>query len=344
MKILVVGKFYTEGFALHIAETLSDMGHQVSRFEPGAKYQTQNNWLNNYLFKFSRAFFEIYSQTSTYIKTETKKLLKAIEENQPSLIFCCHDFLNPFQIKTIRQKYDSKIILWYPDHIGLFKKGMFLASDYNHIYFKDPYIVRMLKAEYGLEHISYLPECCNPKYHKPVSLSKKDIEMYACEITTAGNMHSSRAALFRILSNYDCKIWGNPAPLWLDTTSIKNMIQNKFVANEEKSKAFSAAKIVINSLQPGEIESINVRTFEIAAAAGFQLIPYRPAVESLFVIGEEIITYSNVIELKELIDYYIHENEIRLRIARKASERALKEHTYRDRLSLILEDAHAVSL
>lgn len=37
MNILVIGKFYTEGFALHIAETLSTMGHTVRRFEPGCK-------------------------------------------------------------------------------------------------------------------------------------------------------------------------------------------------------------------------------------------------------------------------------------------------------------------
>ena len=37
MNILVVGKFYSEGFALHIAETLIEIGHFVRRFEPGFK-------------------------------------------------------------------------------------------------------------------------------------------------------------------------------------------------------------------------------------------------------------------------------------------------------------------
>ncbi len=37
MRILIVGKFYTEGFALHIAQTLSAMGRDVHRFEPGVK-------------------------------------------------------------------------------------------------------------------------------------------------------------------------------------------------------------------------------------------------------------------------------------------------------------------
>ena len=37
MSIHVIGKFYTEGFALHISETLSAMGHAVRRFEPGYK-------------------------------------------------------------------------------------------------------------------------------------------------------------------------------------------------------------------------------------------------------------------------------------------------------------------
>jgi hypothetical protein len=33
MNVLLVGKFYVEDFALHIAETLSDMGRAVVRFE-----------------------------------------------------------------------------------------------------------------------------------------------------------------------------------------------------------------------------------------------------------------------------------------------------------------------
>ena len=35
MNILVIGKFYIEGFALHIAETLVGMRHTVYRWEPG---------------------------------------------------------------------------------------------------------------------------------------------------------------------------------------------------------------------------------------------------------------------------------------------------------------------
>lgn len=35
MNILVIGKVFTEGFALRIAETLVGMGHNVRRFEPG---------------------------------------------------------------------------------------------------------------------------------------------------------------------------------------------------------------------------------------------------------------------------------------------------------------------
>ena len=35
MKFLITGKCYTEGFALHIAEAVTAMGHGVRGFEPG---------------------------------------------------------------------------------------------------------------------------------------------------------------------------------------------------------------------------------------------------------------------------------------------------------------------
>lgn len=336
MKILVIGKFYTEGFAQHIRETLVEMGHQVILFEPGLRYE-QSSGVFSYRYRQIRSvFYEMYSRLPLADHAIANRLKRSIDQTQPDLILSCHDFLTPSQVKAIKSLTSVPLVLWYPDHIGLFKRSMFLNSDYDFLFFKDPYIVNLLRNELGDTRAHYLPEACNPKYHKPIDLTKEDERIYGCEIATAGNMHSNRAAIFRQLTEFDCKIWGNPAAHWLDVSTIQHMIQNRFVANEEKSKAFRAAKIVLNNLQPGEIGGTNVRTFEIAAAGGFQLVNDRPALYDLFEIGQEIQTFRSVAELKEKIRYYLDYPEERLAIAAAASKRTLRDHTYERRLSELL--------
>ena len=337
MKILILGKFYTEGFAQHIKETFIEMGHSVVPYDYGINYETKKGIINYRYRQFKSAFFEIYKRTNLFEDNQLKNLMHLINNNKPDIILSCHDILTPKQIIKIKKTTKAPVILWYPDHIGLFNRSMFLNADYDFMFFKDPYIVQLLKNELGKTNAFYLPEACNPKYHYPIELSEADLKKYGCDITTAGNIHASRVAVFENLTNYNCKIWGNPAPIWLDDSKISKMIQNEFVANEEKSKAFRAAKIVINNLQPGEIWSVNVRTFEIAAAGGFQVVNYRKSLNNLFKIEEEIVCFEDINELKYKIDYYLAKPEERSLISKRACERALRDHTYSKRLKDLLK-------
>lgn len=335
MNILVVGKFYTEGFAQHIAETLVFMGHSVLRHQPGLSYSTSTNSFIRTVNKVKSSLFDIYTKTPQYHNSIKKQLLKFADKKDINLTIVCHDFLTPEQVDALRKKTNSPVVLWFPDHIGAFGKSMFLNSLYDYLFFKDPYIVFTLRDELK-KPAYYLPECCNPEYHKKVDLDDKDLQKYGCEISTAGNLHANRIALFEHLTGYNIKIWGHQPPFWAITSNINQMIKNEFVVNEEKSKSFIASKIVINNLQPSEIIGINVRAFEIAAAGAFQLINWRPGINQLYSV-EEIVCYKNIDELKELINYYLHHDSERKTIAEKAWIRTHRDHTYQKRLSLMID-------
>jgi spore maturation protein CgeB len=336
MNILVVGKFYAESFACHIAETLSDMGYTVGRFEPGISYGKPGTRWSHYWRQVKSVFHEIYTRLPQYQQQQTQQLLRAAMHCQPDLILSCHDFLTPAQVELVKRATSAKVAMWFPDAIVNFHRAMFLMAPYDAIFFKDPYIIRVLRDELGKQTAHYLPECCNPKYHYPVSLTAEDEITYGCDITTAGNVHSVRAALFEHLKEFDCKIWGLPPPHWLKSETIGRMVQNKYVVKEEKSKAFRAAKIVLNSTHPGEIEGTNVRTFEVAGAGGFQLANFRPALTDLFIPGEEIETFRSVTELKDKIKFYLTRPAERFKIAEAGAKRALCDHTYQIRLTQLL--------
>lgn len=338
---MLVGKFYQDSFALHIAETLGQMGHVVHTYEPGLTFAKKNSQLGHYWRKAKAVLFDTYSRLPHYHRRQTSRFLKQSLHFRPDLILATHDFLTPEQVALVKQHTGAKVAMWYPDHIGQFHRAMFLAAPYDALFFKDSYIVRFLRNELGIGTAHYLPECCNPRYHRPVALSLTEQQFYGCDLTTAGNLHTNRAAFFSPFTEYECKIWGNPPPFWLDMTQIKPMLQNKYVANEEKAKAFRAAKIVLNNLQPGEIEGTNVRTFEVAGAGGFQLVNWRPALADLFVLGTEIDTFQGIPDLKEKIHYYLARPQERHQIAEAGSVRALRDHTYAKRLEQLISTLFA---
>lgn len=335
MNILIIGKFYTEGFAEHIAETFEGMGHLVTRFQPGRSYKSGAGKLQRYYYKGKAVINDVLSSTPWYQEAEKKRLLRAAGSQAFDLALVCHDFLTPDQAQALKLLIKAPLALWFPDAVSNFRSAMFLNAPYDFLFFKEPFAVKILRNELN-KNVFYLPECCNPKYHKPVDISPEELSRYACDITTAGNLHAARVAFFEQLAEYKVRIWGHSAPHWMHTGNIDAMIQHQFVSNEEKSKRFQAGKIVVNSLHPTEIFGTNVRTFEVAAACGFQIVSWRPGLSAFFEEDKEITAFKNIHELKEKVNYYLNSESERKAIALAGMKRAHRDHTYEKRLELML--------
>ena len=336
MNILVIGKLYPDTFTLHIYETLKSLGHKVFDYQPGLKSLPTNSNLVKSLNFIRDAAYNAASQIPLINKIGLNHLKNLIGNDKIDLTISVHDYLTPEQVIVVKNISKAPVVLWHPDGLHNFGKSMFLNADYDYLFFKDPYVVEYFKNTL-LKNSFYLPECCNPEYHKPVELSNADRSIYGCDITTAGNLYPNREAFFSNLSKYDIKIWGNPAPIWMDISRIKKMIMNKYVLNEEKVKAFLSAKIVLNNLNPGEIWGINCRAFEIAACGGFQMINFRQGLKQLFEIDKEVVAFNNFNELSEKIDYYLEHDSERNTIALAGKERTHRDHTYGKRLQLLID-------
>ena len=329
-RTLVVGYFQKESFALHILDTLKSLNLDAFALDVSISLNFLGE--NKYVRRFEASFQQILEKTTFYENHLLNKILSVVDINSLNLIIVCHDFLTPNQINLIKKFRKIKIVLWFPDPIGQIHRGMFMNSDYDILFFKDKFICEVLKNELNLNTV-YLPECCNPNLHKPVELNRFDIEKYECDLTTAGNLPSNRIRLFGQLSeyNYSIKLWGNEAPYWSDSSKIEKYIQNEYVANEEKSKAFKGAKIVINNLRISEVGGTNVRTFEIAACKAFQITTFRKGFYELYK-HDEVITYDSFSDLLEKINYFLPRIDERNEFAHRAYCRTISEHTYEKRL------------
>lgn len=340
MRLLVVGRFYEEGFASFVADEFADLAHEVLRFDPGPFSINHGSRLRFYAQRVSSAVQNAARRVTEAAgrSSHATRLRRLIEANPPvDLVLATHDYLSPADARLIKSLTKAPLVLWYPDPIWSFQRHMFLNGPYDALFFKDPYIVDLLRRKLDVS-VYYLPECFSPRsllHSEPVATDPR----YECDICTAGNLYAYRVAFFRNLADRHVRLWGLPPPLWLDPGPVGPMVENRFVAHAEKAKAFRSARIVLNNLNPAEIWGTNVRTFEICGAGGFQITDARPGLSQLFEVGRELVTFDDVADLRTKIEHYLANEDERRQIAVAGQRRALSEHTYAHRLPLLLDTA-----
>jgi spore maturation protein CgeB len=82
---------------------------------------------------------------------------------------------------------------------------------------------------------------------------------------------------------------------------------------------------------------LNMRTFEVPAAGGFELVDDVPGLEEHFEIGKEMIVYTSPAHFRELTDYYLSHPGERAAVIERGRARVMRDHTYQQRLSVILK-------
>ena len=335
--VLVIGRFGKESFGGHIASTLEAMGHPAIRFDPGVPVATAESRLVRRAQQARRVLVDMLEQFPWYRRTVQRRLARACADARIGLTIVTHDFLWPSEVRRIRELTGTPVVLWFPDAASNFGRAWFMLAPYDALFFKDPFIVRQLRT-FLKTPVHYLPECFNPSRHVyDEPLTAGELATFSCDICTAGSLHANRIAFFSNLAEYEVQIWGSPPPAWAEPGPVHRMYQGRYVADQEKAKAWRAAKIVVNNLYVTEVWGLNARAFEVAGIGAFQLVDWRPGLSQLFEDGKEIVTFRNVGELREKIDYYLPRDAERHRIAEAGKRRARAEHTYQHRLRTMID-------
>jgi spore maturation protein CgeB len=323
IRVLISGNIFCDSFARNIALTVGHQGHTVRTVEESALRMDQNGFR-------SKAHLFLARVVPQVERRRHRALLRAVRHFQPKLILATHGSLPVEVVREMRASSDAKIALWFPDALVNLDRQYPLASDYDAWFFKDPYMVDTFRAKLGI-NAHYLPEACNPVWHQRVELNEREKEIYACDLTLACTMYYYRARLLEMFKDYDLRIWGNGYPQWMDSP-LRPRYCGMYVGEVEKAKAFSGAKIVLNTMHYGEIAGVNCRLFEAAGCGAFQVADWRPGLAELFEPEREIVTFHTREELKEKVDYYLEHPKERRAIADRAHVVAHEKHTYEIRL------------
>ncbi len=107
--------------------------------------------------------------------------------------------------------------------------------------------------------------------------------------------------------------------------------------DEQLPKAYFLSKINLNITLHSIISGIPLRVFDIMGVGGFMLTNYQPEIEDYFLIGKDIEVYRDIDELVDKVDFYLKNENSRLRIALNGYKVVSEKHSYDNRINEILE-------
>jgi spore maturation protein CgeB len=328
VKIIVVGPHFPDSFARNIAVTLETMGHAVTC--AGVRHGL------HCMGRLRRLFWINAPKLFPSLEiARHNQIIHAAEDFQPDLVLVTTAAFPPQLVRRLQSVSAAQVVCWYTDPTANLHRLYLLASAYDAIFTKEPALVTTLRDKLG-RNAHYLPEACNPLWHKRVEITEEQRSSFACDIAGIGTLHYYRARMLEPFVGYDLKIWGNNCPLWMDSPA-KQAYANVFLAENAKAAALRCAKIVINTINPLEVDGVNCTLFETAGCGAFQIADWKPALPELFVPEREVVTFRTRSELKEKVDYYLRHPDEREAIAARAEERAHRDHSYEARFQTMFQ-------
>ena len=268
-------------------------------------------------------------------------LAKALEY-KPDLVFGVAQ--SPFTQESLAdfKRMNIPTAFWFMEDYNVLTYWKTFAPLYDHFFTIQRGTFSPILDQMCVNH-HYLPLAAEPDVHKPLQLSPSEQTEYGSNLSFVGAGYPNRRQFFSGLLADDFKLWGTE---WdMDSPLVRVLQRNgSRISTEDCVKIFNASKININlhswmdlnGINP-EGDFVNPRTFEIAAAGGFQLVDPRSELSRLFDVGTEIITFGDFDDFQRKKEYYLHHPDEAARIAENGRRRVLTEHTYRRRMQEVLQ-------
>ncbi|MBI4847514.1 MAG: glycosyltransferase [Nitrospirae bacterium] len=339
LKILVVSPLFGGSLpiAMYCSSTLKKMGHNVelidnSRFadalfyaknitEDKLRYKTLIDYLTAFLSEAVMARCETFRPDLVFALAQAPLTIECLERLRQRSIPTAYWFVEDFRVMDY-----WKNIAGHYDYFFTIQRGAFFDE--------------LKKA--GKSNFHYLPLAASSDVHNKVEMTDEEKHYYGSDISFVGAGYYNRRHLFKGLLDYDFKIWGTD---WDMNSSLARCLQRsgERIVTEEIVKIFNASRISINlhsstyhkGINPfGDF--VNPRTFEIAGCGAFQLVDRRSEFADLFEEGKEIVVFEDLEDLRKKINHYLNSPEEREMLAENARQKVLKKHTYKHRMTEML--------
>lgn len=328
MRVGIIGPVYQDSFAENIAMGLETLGASAHHLGP-ARYSSRRKNVHRGVNLLTQAF-------PATLEFTQRRLAGKASELELDAVISVQAWLFPSTVTTIRRS-GAKVCLWYPDAVSNLPTSV-ASIPFDAIFSKEPTLVDKLSRMLRLP-MHYLPQGCNPAWHRVAS----DADDGPCEaaghIVVAGNIYGTRARLLSLLLDHQVplRIYGQPIPRWITDERIRMAHTGRYIARTEKARVFRRAAGVLNSMHPAEIDGVNSRLFEAAGCGAAVLTEHRREVPNLFRPDYEVLSFHDFDELLAHIKMLANTPEAAHALGDAATARAHADHTYDKRLARLLE-------
>lgn len=269
--------------------------------------------------------FNKFRKTPHYFGTRrvNEALLKKAREFKPDFILAPKPILIwPETIKELTKF--TKVFSWYPDYV-LFPKT---CSTYFYktiplldCHFSFNYENSKELMKLGAKKSFFLPCAADLSCHYPVKVSPEEAKKIGADIIFVGTYADEERTWFvekLCQDGYDVKVYGNS---WEKCPKNYCLVKRGRVQFRgvnccgEMSKVFNASKIVLSFVREHNKELLACRTYEIPACGAFMLHKRTSKTGDVFEEGKEAEFFGSYEEMKEKIDFYLKNDELRKKIA-----------------------------
>jgi spore maturation protein CgeB len=175
-------------------------------------------------------------------------------------------------------------------------------------------------------------------------ITLKDSDKFSCDVSFTGESYGMRGEagyrsdILNLLGKYNVKLWGDAG--WKSrfafNRNLVNFYQGGRLPYDELRKLYRISTINLNMPSPQIFTGFQPRTFEIAACKGFQIADYREELDEWFT-EDELITFKNIPDLLEKIEYFVKYPEQRTPYIEKMHEKVINNHTWKQQAKKIID-------
>lgn len=267
-------------------------------------------------------------------------VLRGVRTSQPDVVVVIKgETLTPELLTEMRAVCKARFVNLFPDNPFNYAEVLATVPLYNLFCVKDTFVLEQLRLMGG-ENVRWLPQCADPDaLGADYPISSAEQAQHECDVVLIGSIYRQRFEILKELDEFELHVWGSTvSDVSPNDPHVVRWHRGRPLVGLEKGAALRSARIALNTHHPlNDIHGVNMRTFEICGAGGFQLVDAKQDLKRCFEPGVEVATYSSRHELVEQVRHFLSRKEDRISIASRGLKRVRAGHTYRHRVKQLME-------
>lgn len=271
-----------------------------------------------------------------------ERLKSIVTTFQPQLaLTILGDHLSIQAIQYLKEN-NINLTCWMTEDPFYFDKTIRIINRFDYILTVDTGALKYYQSVHPNAY--HLPLGTDPIIFKPQLVE----HAYKSDLLLIGYPYPTRVNLIHFLlknTNYQITLVGKGwryrlSKEWRSSPRVR--IKDTWIAPQEVSYYYNGASIVLNPHRSHNFrlnqntfgiinESINNRTFDIAACGAFQLIEEKSNLRSFFT-EEDMVSYRDYEDCLRKVVAYMNDEEQKQIIARKAQKIVIEQHTFGHRV------------